>query len=143
MDFEKKEIESYWNVYSFSFITLHYVPWHGLKFLPIDCFAVAGTGGKCYNSGQSTAYGEKYGVNDVVGVCMDFEKKEIEFYLNGDSQGVAFHNLTEPVHVAASMTATGEILQLRCVGLLSGTRCCFSYLGREQHKKRTRYGMYK
>ena len=73
---------------------------------------IAGTGGKCHVSAKSEEYGEKYGDGDVVGVEMDFERRELRFYRNGVSQGVAYADLTGPVHVAASLTAQDSMVAL-------------------------------
>ncbi|SPQ95478.1 B30.2/SPRY domain-containing protein [Plasmodiophora brassicae] len=66
---------------------------------------IAGTGGKCFDSGKSVDYGDKYVEGDTVGLFLDFDKSTIEFYKNGVSQGVAFENLNGPVHPAISLTA--------------------------------------
>ena len=73
---------------------------------------IAGTGGKCHVSAKSEEYGERYGDGDVVGIEMDFEHGELTFYRNGVSQGVAYANLTGPVHVAASLTAQDSMVAL-------------------------------
>jgi len=53
-------------------------------------FAYYGYTGKTYNNGVSKDYGAKIKEGDLVGISVDFDKKEIEFYLNGQSQGVAY-----------------------------------------------------
>ena len=73
---------------------------------------ICGTGGTCHNSGQSVAYGEKYGDGDIIGISLDFEKAQIEFFKNGVSQGVAFHNLLVPVHPAVSITGANTCVRL-------------------------------
>ena len=63
---------------------------------------IAGTGGKCHNEAKrfvflitpaslvsSMTYGEKFGLGDVVGICLDFDAGTIEFFKNGKSQGKA------------------------------------------------------
>lgn len=78
---------------------------------------IAGTGGKVYNSGQSVAYGDRYRQDDVIGVLMDFSGKTVEFFRNGESQGIAFRNLVGPVYAAASVTGTGTRVELlSCTG---------------------------
>ena len=75
---------------------------------------IAGTGGKCFNSAQSTAYGEKYSTNDIISILMDFDNNTLEFFKNGISQGIAFDGaFYGPVHGAISMTGTNSIVQLR------------------------------
>jgi hypothetical protein len=44
-------------------------------------------------------------VNDVIGIFLDFDKSQVEFFKNGTSQGVAFDNLTGPVFAGVSLTA--------------------------------------
>lgn len=73
---------------------------------------ISGTGGKCYNSGQSTAYGEPWGLGDRIGVLMNFENMTVEFFKNGESQGIAFDILEGPVYGAASVTGQGTSLKL-------------------------------
>ena len=38
---------------------------------------IAGTGGKCYNSGKSLSYGDPYGEGDVVGVLVNFDEATV------------------------------------------------------------------
>eukprot|EP00484_Ammonia_sp_Unknown_P025557 CAMPEP_0197029718 /NCGR_PEP_ID=MMETSP1384-20130603/9111_1 /TAXON_ID=29189 /ORGANISM="Ammonia sp." /LENGTH=785 /DNA_ID=CAMNT_0042458937 /DNA_START=41 /DNA_END=2398 /DNA_ORIENTATION=+ len=73
---------------------------------------IAGTGGKCYNSGKSVSYGQTYKEKDVISVLLNFEDGKIEFFKNGKSQGVAFENLKKAVIPAVSMTAKGCKLQI-------------------------------
>jgi HECT-domain (ubiquitin-transferase)/Regulator of chromosome condensation (RCC1) repeat/SPRY domain/Kelch motif len=61
----------------------------------------------------STAYGEKYGEGDVIRVVGDLDAKTLEFFKNGESQGVAFTNLEGPVRVGCSVTGQGTVLTLR------------------------------
>eukprot|EP00474_Spongospora_subterranea_P004666 CRZ05124.1 hypothetical protein [Spongospora subterranea] len=73
---------------------------------------IAGTGGKCHDSGKSTDYGAEWGENDVIGIFLDFDASTIEFFKNGESQGVAYQNLVGPVHPAISLTAKGSEVQI-------------------------------
>eukprot|EP01083_Nonionella_stella_P185153 674319_1 len=71
---------------------------------------IAGTGGKCYNSSQSTSYGERYTTNDKISVVLDFTAQSIEFFKNGESQGVAYTQCTamkSGVYGAISCTGAG------------------------------------
>jgi hypothetical protein len=68
---------------------------------------IAGTGGKCYDSGKSVAYGSKFAQDDRIGVLMDFDNRTIEFFKNGVSQGLAFQDLSAPVFAAVSLAGTG------------------------------------
>lgn len=45
-------------------------------------------------------YGKIWDIGDVVGVCIDMDIKKIEFYLNGESLGVAFNNIPRGENVA-------------------------------------------
>jgi len=77
---------------------------------------IAGTGGVCHNTSQSTAYGERFGEGDTVSVLLDFKALSIEFFKNGESQGVAFSDceaLRAGVYGAVSMTAATASVQLR------------------------------
>lgn len=76
---------------------------------------IAGTGGKSFNSGQSSAYGEPFGKGDVVSVMLDFEVGTIEFFRNGEPQRVAFNNLKRPVYPGISLTGTGTFVTLSMV----------------------------
>jgi len=71
---------------------------------------IAGTGGKCHGQARSLQYGDKFGLGDVVGIVLDFDKNNIDFYKNGVSQGAAFNNLVGPVHIAVSLTATDSVV---------------------------------
>jgi len=73
---------------------------------------IAGTGGKCNNSGKSVNYGEKYKEGDVVSVLLDFDNGTIEFFKNGKSQGVAFKGLKAAVIPAVSLTSKGCRLKM-------------------------------
>eukprot|EP00455_Lapot_gusevi_P012407 TRINITY_DN1586_c0_g1_i3.p1 TRINITY_DN1586_c0_g1~~TRINITY_DN1586_c0_g1_i3.p1 ORF type:complete len:119 (+),score=15.23 TRINITY_DN1586_c0_g1_i3:200-556(+) len=73
---------------------------------------IMGTGGKCNNKGQSDPYGQAYKEGDRIGILMDYEARQIEFFVNGRSQGVAFSNLEGPVYAAASMTGRGSRVRI-------------------------------
>jgi hypothetical protein len=68
---------------------------------------IGGTGGKCHQVAKSVPYGAPFGDGDVVGIELDFDASTIEFFKNGAPQGVAFNNLSGPVHLAVSFTGTG------------------------------------
>jgi hypothetical protein len=76
---------------------------------------IAGTGGKCYNVGKSEPYANKW-INPgaLVTIRMNTTTKEVEYLLNGASQGVAFKNfdVKSGVHAAISMTAKSSRLRL-------------------------------
>jgi hypothetical protein len=50
-----------------------------------------------------TAYGRACAQNDVVRVKIDLDKRNMEFFINGQSQGVAFTDVTGPVRPAISL----------------------------------------
>ncbi|KDD75651.1 hypothetical protein H632_c569p2, partial [Helicosporidium sp. ATCC 50920] len=52
-------------------------------------FGFGGTGKKSH-AGAFADYGRAYGRGDVVGVCLDWDRSEISFCVNGESLGVAF-----------------------------------------------------
>ena len=45
-------------------------------------------------------YGRYWECGDVIGVCIDMDKRTIEFYLNGESLGIAFSNISKGDNVA-------------------------------------------
>ena len=56
-------------------------------------------------------YGKVWDIGDVVGVCIDMDKKLIEFFLNGQPLGIAFNNIPKGENVAffpAISLARGE-----------------------------------
>jgi hypothetical protein len=55
-------------------------------------YYIAGT--KKAGTGTLTAYGASYTTNDIIGVAVDLDVGEIEFFKNNVSQGVAFTDLT-------------------------------------------------
>jgi len=73
---------------------------------------IGGTGGKCHRQGKSEHYGKEFGTGDVIKVTMDFNRKTVEFFVNGKSQGVAFNNLVGPCHPAISLTGAGSVAKL-------------------------------
>ena len=52
-----------------------------------------GNNGSKYTNASGSSYGATYGVNDVIGVSFDADTRELIFYKNGTSQGVAFTGL--------------------------------------------------
>ena len=50
--------------------------------------------GNIYNNGSTVAYGASYAANDVIGVALNLDDGELEFYKNGVSQGVAVTGLS-------------------------------------------------
>ena len=81
----------------------------------------AGTGGKCYNSGQSTAYGERYTTGDKITVIMNFEAGCLEFFKNDEPQGIAYDGLNVHVWGAVSMTASDACVRFEL------SFCCITW----------------
>jgi len=74
---------------------------------------IAGTGGKCFNSAQSNSYGERYSTGDKIAIVLDFKAQSIEFFKNGESQGIAFEDcesLNSGVYAACSMTGANTAI---------------------------------
>jgi len=51
-------------------------------------------------------------VGNRVGMCLDFDKKSIEYTCNGRSLGIAFDDLNVPVRVVAGLTRNGTQVSL-------------------------------
>ena len=45
-------------------------------------------------------YGKIWDIGDVVGVCIDMDKRNIEYFLNGDTLGNAFYNIPKGENIA-------------------------------------------
>ena len=45
-------------------------------------------------------YGKIWDIGDVIGVCLDFEKQNIEYFFNGQSLGIAFNGIHKGANVA-------------------------------------------
>ena len=50
-------------------------------------------GVKIHNATSTSSYGSSYTVGDTIGVAMNLDTGELEYYKNGVSQGVAFTDL--------------------------------------------------
>jgi len=68
----------------------------------------AGQGQKYYN-GSQTAYGRTCAQGDVVRCRLDMDKKNIEYFVNDQSQGVAYTGITGPVRPAMSLYGTNTV----------------------------------
>jgi len=73
---------------------------------------IGGTGGKCHTTAVTVPYGSKYGSGDIITVVFNCDRKYIAFFRNEEFQGLAFNDLNPPVHLAASLTATGGVLEI-------------------------------
>jgi len=58
---------------------------------------------KNQNGTETTAYGRGASQGDVIGVRLDLDKKTLEFYINGQSQGIAFRDVQGPVRPSLSI----------------------------------------
>eukprot|EP00457_Paulinella_chromatophora_P000814 gb/GEZN01000814.1/.p1 GENE.gb/GEZN01000814.1/~~gb/GEZN01000814.1/.p1 ORF type:complete len:1063 (-),score=123.04 gb/GEZN01000814.1/:329-3517(-) len=76
---------------------------------------IGGLGGKCHTRALSMPYSDEaktgFGLGDVVGLQVDLDRGELEFFRNGVSMGVAFNTLRGPVRVACSLTGTNAAVQ--------------------------------
>ena len=69
-------------------------------------------GNKVINgSGSSVSYGDSWTVGDVIGVALDLDAGEIEFYKNNASQGVANTGLSGTYHFACASYQSGTKLE--------------------------------
>ena len=59
-----------------------------------------------------TKYASPFTKNDIIGCEFDFDTKEIEFFKNGVSQGVAFTNLRRFVCPAVSVFIPGTKISI-------------------------------
>jgi len=62
---------------------------------------------KMHNS--TTSYGGRCSVGDKIKVRVNLDKKDIEFYINGISQGVAYTDVTGPVRPTMSFYGTNSV----------------------------------
>jgi len=51
-------------------------------------------------NGEKKLYGRYWECGDVIGVCIDMDKRIIEYYLNGDPLGTAFTNIAKGDNIA-------------------------------------------
>ena len=58
------------------------------------CLVYSSKDGDKVGGGSYTSYGDSYGIKDIIGVALDLETQDIEFYKNGVSQGVAFTSIS-------------------------------------------------
>lgn len=71
-------------------------------------FVYLGTGDSA-NNGSVATYGASYTTNDVVGIALDLDAGEIEFFKNNSSQGVAYTGLTGSFVPAIGDLSTGSV----------------------------------
>ena len=68
-------------------------------------------------NGDRKAYGKYWDTGDVLGVCIDFDRRIIEYYLNGESLGIAFNNIAKGENIA----------YFPALSLISGESCIFNF----------------
>ena len=68
-------------------------------------------------NGEKKMYGRIWDTGDVVGVCIDFDKKSIEYFLNGEPLGVAFNNIAKGENIA----------YFPALSLMRGEACIFNF----------------
>jgi hypothetical protein len=61
--------------------------------------------GTKFHHSKSSPYGAVFGEGDEVGVSIDLDKGDLEFYLNGISLGVAFNGVFGPLRFAITLYA--------------------------------------
>jgi len=66
-------------------------------------------GGSQKMHNATTSYGGKCSVGDRIKVRVNLDKKDIEFYINGVSQGVAYTNVQGPVRPTLSMYGNNSV----------------------------------
>jgi hypothetical protein len=71
-------------------------------------YVYAGNGLK-YNNGSGSSYGASYTTNDVIGIALDLDAGEIEFFKNNVSQGVAFTGLSGTFVPAIGDMSSGSV----------------------------------
>ena len=68
-------------------------------------------------NGEKKLYGKFWDIGDVVGVCIDFDKRSIEYFLNGEPLGVAFNNIAKGENIA----------YFPALSLMRGEACIFNF----------------
>ena len=68
-------------------------------------------------NGEKKLYGKFWDIGDVVGVCIDFDKRSIEYFLNGEPLGVAFNNIPKGENIA----------YFPALSLMRGEACIFNF----------------
>ena len=65
-------------------------------------YAYFGNSGKVFTAGAGVTYGASYTAGDIIGVALDMDTGDIEFFKNNVSQGVAFTGLVGTFHPSFS-----------------------------------------
>ena len=68
-------------------------------------------------NGEKKIYGKFWECGDVIGVAIDMDKRTIEFFLNGESLGIAFNNIAKGENVA----------YFPALSLTKGESCIFNF----------------
>ena len=86
---------------------------HNLSYLGNDGthkgYGYAAGGGLIYSLGGTTAYGVNFSAGSVIGVAADLDAGTLEYFVNGNSQGVAFNNLSGELFPAFSSGANSTV----------------------------------
>jgi len=72
-------------------------------------WAFACGGAQKYHNQEMTNYGRTCSQGEKVAVRLDLDKKTIEFFINGTSQGIAFRDVTGPVRPAISLYSNQSV----------------------------------
>jgi len=65
--------------------------------------------GQKYLNGSQTTYGRTCAQGDIIRVRLDMEKKNIEFFINGVSQGICATGISSPVRPALSLYGSNTV----------------------------------
>eukprot|EP01027_Heterolobosea_sp_BB2_P004370 GEZU01006667.1.p1 GENE.GEZU01006667.1~~GEZU01006667.1.p1 ORF type:complete len:108 (-),score=20.11 GEZU01006667.1:87-410(-) len=68
--------------------------------------------GTKYHSSSSRGYSTPFKVGDTVGVLLDLDEGTLTFYLNGESKGVAYNDLTGKLRAAVTLYSAGDEVTL-------------------------------
>ena len=65
-----------------------------------------------WGNSTSVNYGKEWKHSDVLGCLADLDEKKIEFFLNGESMGMAFENIKIDGKLRIAVTAQGQKLRI-------------------------------
>ena len=86
---------------------------HNLSYLGNDGvnkgYGYAAGGGLFYSLGGVYSYGVNFSAGTVLGVALDLDAGTIEYFVNGNSQGVAFNNVSGELYPAFSSGANSTV----------------------------------
>jgi hypothetical protein len=77
-----------------------------------DSFGYYSFNGASYLESASFEYGRSFGQGDEIGISLNMETKEVEYYLNGKSLGLCFNNIGDNLYFFASLYSPGDSITL-------------------------------